>query len=261
MRHRYITLKSEREIELMRKAGRLARRILDEIGTLARPGVPTHEIDQQAVKLCREAGAIPSFLGKANPQAGKSAFPGAICASVNEAVVHGVPNRTPLVAGDLLSIDFGCQLQGWQGDTAWTYAIGEVSAETRRLMRVTEESLYEGIKQARAGGHVGDIGQAVQRYVERHGYSVIRDLAGHGIGREVWEPPQVPNYGEAHQGARLRVGMTIAIEPMVAMGGYEVNWLEDDWTVVTADGSLAAHYEHTIAILSDGPEILTPSER
>ncbi len=244
----------------MRKAGRLARRILDDIGDLARAGVSTCELDQLAVRLCREAGAIPSFLHKANPHEGPP-FPGAICASLNEAVVHGVPARAPMRAGDVLSIDFGCQLDGWQGDTAWTYAIGAVSPEAQRLMRVTEESLYEGIQHARAGGRIGDLGHAVQAYVERHGYSVVRELAGHGIGREVWEPPQVPNYGDPGTGAKLRVGMTIAIEPMVAMGGYEVEWLDDTWTVVTADRTLAAHYEHTIVILSDGPEILTPSNR
>lgn len=257
MSSRHIVLKSRREIDLMKRSGTLARRILEALGEAVHPGITTLDLDQLARRLCQQAGATPSFIGVPNPHEGGPTFRAAICASVNEAVVHGIPTDRPLEEGDVLSIDFACKLNGWHGDTAWTFAVGPISEHARRLMEVTEQALYEGIKQAKVGNRMGDLGHAVQAYVESHGCTVIRDLVGHGVGRSMWEPPQVPNYGDPGSGAKLRPGMTIAIEPMVAAGEPEVEWSSDGWTVVTKDRSLAAHFEHTVAVTSDGPEILT----
>ena len=246
-----VVIKSRHEIELMRKSGRLARRILMEMGKLAREGLTTLDLDRFARRRAKDAGATCSFLNYRG-------YPAAICTALNDIVVHGIPNDVPLKNGDILGIDFATNLNGYVGDTAWTFAIGEVSPEKRHVMRVTEQALYEGIKQAKPGNRMGDISYAIQSYAERHGCSVVRVLVGHGVGRKLHEQPQVPNYGEPGQGPKLKVGMTLAIEPMIIFGtDHEVYQLEDGWTVVARSGQPSAHFEHTVAILSDGPDILT----
>lgn len=245
-----IILKSKPEILQMRKSGQLAQRILRELGAACQIGATPHELDKLSRRLLEGAGAKSAFLGH-------HGYPATITVSPNEAVVHGIPSDVPFNNGDIISLDVGTILNGWVGDNAWTFSVGEVSATAQRLMRVTEEALLIGIKAAKVGNRVGDIGHAIQTHVESHGYSIVRPLVGHGVGRKMWEEPQVPNYGKPDTGPRLRAGMTIAIEPMVNAGTAEVRQLADKWTYVTADGALSTHYEHTIAILSDGPEILT----
>ena len=237
----------------MRKAGRVAKRLLNTLGEAAEAGVTAKDLDALAKKFLASAGAKSPFLGH-------HGFPNYITVSVNEAVVHGIPNAVPFKEGDIASIDVGTILNGFIGDNAWTYPIGEVSAKAQRLMRISEESLFKGIAEAKVGNRTGDIGWAIQNHCESHGYSLVRELCGHGVGRKMWEEPQVPNYGQRGQGVLLRPGMTIAIEPMVNEGARGVRQLSDNWTYVTADGSLSAHYEHTIVILSDGPEILTSAD-
>lgn len=234
----------------MRKSGRLAQRILRALGEASKEGVTPRQLDALARRMLEEGGAKSPFLGH-------HGYPATITVSVNEAIVHGIPRDTPFVSGDIVSLDVGTILNGFVGDNAATFPIGEVSARAQRLLRVTEEALYLGIEAAKVGNRVGDIGWAVQNHVESHGYSVVKPLVGHGVGRSMWEEPQVPNYGKPGTGARLKPGMTIAIEPMVNEGSDEVRQLKDRWTYVTADGLLSAHFEHTVAILSDGPEILT----
>jgi methionyl aminopeptidase len=237
-------------IEGVRAPARVVARVLRELGRAARPGVTTAELDALAEKLIREHGARPAFKGFRG-------FPASICTSVNDEVVHGIPGPRALAEGDLVGVDVGAELNGWYADSARTFAVGTVSAEAGRLMRVTEEALERGIRQARAGNRVGDISHAVQSHVERHGYSVVRDLVGHGIGRAMHEEPSVPNHGPAGKGPRLVVGQVLAIEPMVNAGGHAVTTRDDGWTVATKDGGWSAHFEHTVAVGPDGPEILS----
>ncbi len=245
-----IVLKSDREIRLMRQAGRLVAQAHEVVREMLRPGITTAEIDRRVEAFIRAHDAIPSFKGYRG-------FPASTCISVNEELVHGIPGPRRLEAGDIVSVDIGVIYRGYHGDSAWTYAVGTVSPEVRRLLETTERALMAGIEQARVGKRLGDIGYAIQRVVESAGYAVIRDYVGHGIGREMHEPPQVPNFGEPGKGIRLRPGMTLAIEPMVSAGDWRTKVLSDNWTVVTADGSLTAHFEHTVAVTEDGPYILT----
>ncbi len=235
----------------MRESGRILARTLRLVSEKIAPGVTPLDLDAYAHELITAAGATPSFLGYRG-------FPKATCISVNQEVVHGIPGRRPLVEGDIISLDFGVYKDGWHADSAWTYPVGAVSDEAKRLMNVTREALNQGVAKAKAGNTIGDIGAAVQTYVERNGYNVVRDLVGHGIGQKLHDEPQnIPMYGKAGKGQKLLVGMTMCIEPMVNAGTWRVNQLDDEWTIVTADGKLAAHYEHTIYIGPNGPEILT----
>ena len=248
-----ISIKSPAEIEKMRAAGRLTAQARALAGSMIRPGVTTAEIDRAVRKFIVSHGAKPSFLGYGG-------FPASICASVNEVVIHGIPSHEKLKEGDIVSIDVGAYLDGYHGDCAATYPCGEISAEAQKLIDVTRQSFFEGIKLARVGQRVSDVGHAVQQYVEGFGYGVVREFVGHGVGREMHEPPEVPNYGAAGHGARFQPGMVIAVEPMVCMGDWHVRVLRDKWTTVSADGSLAAHYENTILITDGEPEILTVDE-
>ncbi len=245
-----ISIKSPREIEQMRKACRLTAAARSLAGRMVRPGVTTLEIDTAVRKFIESHGAKPSFLGYGG-------FPGSACISVNEVVIHGIPDHRVLKEGDIVSVDVGAFLEGFHGDCAATFPCGEVSGEARDLIAVTEESFWEGMKYAHPGCRISDIGHAVQQYVEARGCSVVRDFVGHGVGHKLHEPPEVPNYGAAGHGARLQPGMTLAVEPMVCAGHWEVRVLKDKWTTVTADGSLAAHYENSILITDGEPEILT----
>ena len=249
-----ITIKSAREIETMAAAGRIVAATLALVARHVHAGVSTAELDRLAEEFIRShPGARPSFKGLYD-------FPATLCTSINQEVVHGIPSRERVLrAGDVLSVDVGVWLEGLHADSAATFPVGDVGDEARRLLRVTQEALAAGIAQARAGQHVGDIGYAVQQVAEAAGYSVVRELVGHGIGASFHEEPQVPNYGKPKRGPRLVSGMTLAIEPMVNVGGPEIRTLDDKWTVVTQDGSLSAHFEHTVAILENGgpPRILT----
>ncbi len=248
-----ISLKSPREIECMRRAGRLTAQARALAGSLVRPGVTTHEIDTAVRKFIESHGAKPSFLGYGG-------FKGSACISINEEVIHGIPGPRKLKEGDIVSVDVGAYLDGFHGDCAATFPCGEVSDEAMELIRVTEQSFWEGIKLARAGNRVFDISHAVQQYVESHGCSVVRDFVGHGVGAKLHEAPEVPNFGPAGHGPRLQPGMTIAVEPMVCAGDWRVKVLKDGWTTVSADGSLTAHYENTILITDGEPEVLTWAE-
>ena len=248
-----ISLKSPREIECMRRAGRLTAQARALAGSLVRPGVTTHEIDTAVRKFIESHGAKPSFLGYGG-------FKGSACISINEEVIHGIPGPRKLKEGDIVSVDVGAYLDGFHGDCAATFPCGEVSPEALELIRVTEQSFWEGIKLARAGNRVFDISHAVQQYVESHGCSVVRDFVGHGVGARLHEAPEVPNFGPAGHGPRLQPGMTIAVEPMVCAGDWRVKVLKDGWTTVSADGSLTAHYENTILITDGEPEVLTWAE-
>lgn len=245
-----IILKSEREIKYMRDAGRIVAETLQEVKKAVRPEITTLELDQLAEDYIKSCGAIPTFKGY-------HGFPGNICASVNEQVVHGIPSVKKLKNGDTVSIDIGAVINGYHGDAALTLPVGEIDIEVKNLLKVTQESLDKGIEKAIAGNRLSDISHAVQTHAEKHGYGVVRDYVGHGIGRNMHEDPQIPNYGIPGHGPRLKPGMTLAIEPMINMGTHAVNVLNDGWTVVTADGKPSAHFEHTIAITPDGPEILT----
>ena len=246
-----ITLRSPRELDCMRKAGRITAAARTLAGKLVVPGVTTLEIDTAVRKFIESQGGRPSFLGYGG-------FPGSACISVNDVVIHGIPSqKVVLKEGDIVSVDVGAFVDGFHGDCAATFPCGKVSEEALRLIEVTEQSFWEGIKYARAGQRVSDISHAVQQYVESHGFSVVRDFVGHGVGTKLHEPPEVPNFGPAGHGPRLQPGMTIAVEPMVCQGGWHVRVLEDKWTTVTTDGSLAAHYENTILITDGDPEILT----
>lgn len=240
----------------MRKAGEVVMLIHKRLEEIIAPGVTTRELDRVAAEVIRSKGAIPSFKGVTCPYGGMD-YPGVICASVNEEVIHGIPGDRVLKAGDIISIDTGAILDGFHGDAARTYAVGPVSPEALRLISVTEEAFNRGMAQAVEGNRIRDISRAVQSYVEENGFSVVRDYVGHGIGREMHEEPQIPNYVSPYKGIRLSAGMTLAIEPMVNAGTWRVRVLDDKWTVVTADGSLSAHYENTIAVTADGPVILT----
>lgn len=245
-----IILKSDREIGYLRDAGQIVAETFVEIKKAVKPGVTTLELDQIAEKYIKSRGAIPAFKGY-------HGFPGNICASVNEEVVHGIPGLRKLKSGDNVSIDIGAVINGYNGDAAITVPVGEVDAEMEQLLKVTEESLYKGIEQAIAGNRLSDISHAVQSHAEKYGYGVVRDYVGHGIGRNMHEDPQIPNYGSPGRGPRLKSGMTLAIEPMINVGTYEVKALDDGWTVVTLDKKPSAHFEHSIAVTDNGPEILT----
>ena len=245
-----IILKSEREISYLRDAGQIVAHTLAEVKKAVKPGVTTLELDHIAEKYIRGRGAIPAFKGY-------HGFPGSICASVNEEVVHGIPGPRKLKNGDNISIDVGAVINDYNGDAAITVPVGEVDAEIQKLLQVTEESLYKGIEKAVAGNRLSDISHAVEAHCDKYGFGVVRDYVGHGIGRNMHEDPQVPNYGSPGRGPRLKSGMTLAIEPMVNLGTHEVKTLADDWTVVTRDGKRSAHFEHTIAITDGQPEILT----
>jgi methionyl aminopeptidase len=245
-----IILKSKDEIVVMRRAGRVVGDVLAFLKEAVRPGLTTGQLDSMVENRIREAGAIPAFKGY-------NGFPASLCASLNEQVVHGIPGSRILREGDIISLDVGAILDGFYGDAAETLGVGEISPEAAKLLQVTQESLFRGIEQARVDQYLGDIGHAVQKWVEANGFSVVRDYVGHGIGRAMHESPPIPNYGEPGRGPRLKAGMVLAIEPMVNVGGYSVREKPDHWTVVTADGSLSAHFEHTVAVTQEGPEILT----
>jgi methionyl aminopeptidase len=245
-----IVCRSAAELGRMRAANALVADVLAELREMVRPGVTTAELDRFAEGRVRGAGAVPAFKGY-------HGFPATLCTSVNEEVIHGIPSARELVTGDIVSIDIGVLLDGFYGDAAITVALGPIDDRVAELLRVTEESLYRGIEQARVGARVSDIGHAVQRHVEAHGFSVVREFVGHGVGTALHEEPQVPNYGPAGRGPRLAEGMTLAIEPMVAMGRAAVKVLRDGWTAVTRDHSLAAHFEHTVAVTAGGPVIMT----
>ena len=246
-----IVLKSEKEIKQMLEACRISAEALKVAGEAVEPGVSTWEIDRIARKFIESKGAIPTFLNY-------NGFPAAACISINDEVIHGIPDKAHIIrAGDIVSIDLGARINGYTGDNAATFACGDVSAEAKRLMETTEESLYVGIKKAVPGGRIGDIGSAIQQYCEERGYSVVREYTGHGVGAALHEDPSVPNYGTPGRGVRLVPGMTIAIEPMINEGKASVKTLSDGWTVKTTDGKLSAHFEHTIVITSSGPVIMT----
>jgi methionyl aminopeptidase len=245
-----IQLKSPREIEKMRKAGRIVAEVLDLISENIKPGITTKTLDRLAAEFFKRTGARPAFLGY-------QGFPANICVSIDDEVVHGIPGDRKLVEGQIVSVDVGSILDGFYGDAARSFAVGEIDGESRRLLDVTESSLRKGIEQCYIGNSLGDVSAAVQSYVEAQGFSVVRDLVGHGIGRKMHEEPQVPNYGEPGTGIELREGLVLAIEPMINAGGFDVRILPDGWTIVTADGLNSAHFEHTVAVTADGPEILT----
>ncbi len=245
-----ITVKSSRDLKLMREACVISARALKLGGEAVEPGVTTGEIDRIIRKYIESQGATPSFLNYGG-------FPASACISINDTVIHGIPGKRVIQKGDIVSIDVGAYINGFHGDNAATFAAGDVSEKAAALMKATEESLYEGIRAAVSGNRIGDIGAAVQRYVEVRGYSVVRQFVGHGVGTNLHEDPSVPNYGTPGRGPRLLPGMTLAIEPMINAGGPDVKILGDGWTTVTADGQLSAHFEHTVAITPDGPVILT----
>jgi methionyl aminopeptidase len=249
-----ISLKSSREIETMRRANLIVAEVLQELKRRVAPGITTLDLDAIAEEITSKRKAIPAFKGY--NVAGR-VFPRCLCASVNEEIVHGIPINRPLREGDIVGLDFGVICDGYYGDSAITVGVGRVSEEARRLMEVTEQSLYEGIEQLREGKRLGDFGAAVQRRAESAGYSIVRAFVGHGIGKKLHEEPPVPNYGDPDRGLRLKEGMVLAVEPMVNAGGHEVEIKEDGWTAVTKDGSLAAHFEHSVAITKDGPYILS----
>jgi methionyl aminopeptidase len=236
----------------MRKSGKVVAHCIRAMHEAIVPGKTTpKQLDAITARIIAEAGGTPSFLNYRG-------YPAASCISVNEVVIHGIPSDVPLQEGDIVDLDVGVCLNGWHADAAWTYPVGRITPEAQRLLNVAKESLFQGIAKAKVGKRMGDIGAAVQKYVEQNGYSVVRDLVGHGIGRNLHDHPHdVPNFGKVGTGIRLDAGLTICIEPMVNAGGYEVETLDDGWTIVTADGSLSAHFEHTIALTKDGPDILT----
>ncbi|MBK1812542.1 type I methionyl aminopeptidase [Clostridium sp. YIM B02505] len=245
-----IILKNDNEIDLMRKAGRLLGEVLLLLEEKIKPGITTAELDKIAEEFITKHGAKPSFKGLYG-------FPSSLCISVNEVVVHGFPGKYRLKEGDIISVDGGVFLNGYHSDAARTFAVGEISDQARKLIDVTKESFFKGIEKAHVGNRLTDISYDIQQYVESNGFSVVRDYVGHGIGKDVHEDPEVPNFGRPGRGPKLTEGMVLAIEPMVNIGDYHVKTLSDDWTVVTVDGSLSAHYENTVAILPNGPEILT----
>lgn len=249
-----ISLKSPREIEIMRRANVIVAEVLEELKRHVVPGVTTLELDALAEELTLKKKAVPAFKGYS--VAGR-VYPCSLCASVNEEIVHGIPSKRALREGDIIGLDYGVIYEGYYGDSAITVGVGRVSEEAQRLMDVTREALYKGIEQLRDGKRLGDLGSVIQRTAEGAGYSVVRAFVGHGIGKRLHEEPPVPNYGDPERGLRLREGMVLAIEPMVNAGGYEVEIKEDGWTAVTKDGSLAAHFEHSVAITKNGPYILS----
>ena len=245
-----IILKKESDLAKMRAAGKILARTLRLVGEQIQPGVTPKKLDELAEQLIREKGARPSFLGYRG-------YPAATCISVNNVVIHGIPDDTPLKEGDIIDLDFGVYKDGFHADSAWTFPVGKISKEAERLLNITEESMWQGIAKAKVGAKVGEISSTVQKYVESNGYSVVRELVGHGIGRNLHEEPSVPNFGKPSSGALLREGTTICIEPMVNQGTHEVYTLDDGWTMLTKDGKLSAHFEHTVAVTREGPEVLT----
>lgn len=250
-----IIAKSKKDLDKMRAVGELIAEVRETLRSMVAPGITTLELNRTAEKMMRDAGAIPTFIGYA-PH-GMRPFPYAICASVNERVVHGFSDERKLQPGDILSVDMAATLDGFVGDTATTIPVGEISDEAAKLIKVTAECLEHGIEQCRTGNRVGDIGWAVQQHAEKFGYGIVREYTGHGIGRKMHEAPQIPNYGRKGTREKIRSGFVFAIEPMLTLGGDATKTLDDGWTVVTADGSFAAHSEHTVAITEEGPEILT----
>ncbi len=246
-----VTIKSPREIELMREAGQILKEVHEELGKAIRPGMSTQEIDILGEKLIRSHNCIPSFLHY-------NGYPASICVSVNDEVVHGIPNKKRILQeGDIVSLDAGVIHKGYHSDAARTHAVGTITLEAQALMDATKQSFFEGIKMARAGNHLHDISNAIDDYISKLGYGIVRDLVGHGIGKELHEEPQIPNFRQKRKGIKLQPGMVLAIEPMINEGRCDVEWLDDDWTVVTEDGTLSAHYENTILITEGDPEILT----
>lgn len=246
-----IVLKTGRELKIMREACRISATALKLIGNAVEPGVTTGELDRMAEEYIRSEGAKPNFKNY-------HGYPATACISINNEVIHGIPSKSrKLMPGDIVSVDLGAEFDGYHGDNAATFACGDISDEAKRLMDATQQSLYEGIAAARSGGRIGDIGHAVQSYIEARGYSVVRQFVGHGIGTQLHEAPEVPNFGTPGRGIRLMPGMTLAIEPMVNIGSPDVKVLPDGWTVLTRDGSLSAHFEHTVVITPEGPQILT----
>lgn len=246
-----VTIKSEHEIELMREAGRILAIVHDEMAKIIRPGISTMDINRKGEEIIRSYDCIPSFLNY-------NGYPASICVSVNDEVVHGIPDKKRILQeGDIVSLDAGVIYKGYQSDAARTHAVGQISEEDQRLIDITKQSFFEGIQYAKAGNHLYEISKAIQDYVEANGYSVVRDLVGHGIGRNLHEEPQIPNFKPIGRGMKLRAGMTLAIEPMVNAGDYEVWVLEDDWTVVTQDSTKSAHYENTVLITEGEPELLS----
>jgi methionyl aminopeptidase len=245
-----IILKSRQEIEKMRKSNSIVAAILEELGKKIRPGIKTIELDRLSEELALKKGARPAFKGYRG-------YPYSLCTSINSEVVHGMPSERELKEGDIISLDFGILNDGYYGDAAVTVPVGDITPAAKRLLKVTEEALYRGITEIKAGNRIGDISAAIQGHVEAAGYSVVRDLVGHGIGKSLHEDPQVPNYGSGGRGIELKPGMVFAIEPMVNEGAYRVEILRDGWTVVTADGKLSAHFEHSVAITENGPVILS----
>ena len=246
-----VSIKSAREIELMRESCRLLAHVHDELGKAIKPGMSTLDIDTLGEKLIREVGCVPNFKDY-------HGYPASICVSVNDEVVHGIPSKHRILKeGDIVSLDAGLIYHGYHSDAARTHAVGKISPEAEKLIEVTRQSFFEGIKMAKAGNHLYDISNAIDAYISQFGYGIVRDLVGHGIGTSLHEDPQIPNFAQRKRGIKLRPGMTLAIEPMINAGTWEVEWLDDDWTVVTADGSLSAHYENTVLITEGEPEILT----
>ena len=252
-----VTIKSEHELEKMREAGRILGIVHDEMAKIIRPGISTMDINRKGEEVIRSFGCIPSFLNY-------NGYPASICVSVNDEVVHGIPSKKRILQeGDIVSLDAGVIYEGYHSDAARTHGVGEISPEAQRIIDVTRQSFFEGIKFAKPGNHLVDIARGVQTYAESNGYSVVRDLTGHGIGTHLHEAPEIPNFVQRRRGAKMQKGMALAIEPMINEGTYDVYWLDNDWTVATADGKLSAHYENTIAITDDGCEILTmlPEEK
>ena len=246
-----VSIKSQSEIALMREAGKILAKVHEELKDAIRPGMSTLDIDKLGEKIIRGYGCIPSFLNY-------NGYPASICVSVNDEVVHGIPHKDHILCeGDIVSLDAGVIYKGYHADAARTYGVGKISDEAAKLIEVTQQSFFEGIKMAKDGNHLHDISNAIADYCESFGYGVVRDLVGHGIGKNLHEDPQIPNFRQRRRGIKLQKGMTLAIEPMVNAGTYEVAWLDDDWTVVSEDGSLSAHYENTILITDGEPEILT----
>lgn len=246
-----VSIKSGREIELMRESCKILAEVHARLGEQIKPGMSTLDVDRIGEELIRSYDCIPNFLHY-------NGYPASICVSVNDEVVHGIPHSSHILEeGDIVSLDAGLIYKGYHSDAARTYAVGSISAEAQKLIDVTKQSFFEGIKMAKAGNHLYDISKAIDTYVTSFGYGIVRDLVGHGIGTKLHEDPQIPNFAQRRRGIRLQPGMTLAVEPMINMGGWEVEWLDDDWTVVTADGSISAHYENTILITEGEPEILT----
>jgi len=245
-----IVYKSPKEIEKIRAAGAIVGKTLKLLFENLRPGITTQKLDGLAEEYIRSQGAVPSFKGY-------NGFPGSICVSIDEEVVHGIPGPRKLKEGQIIGVDVGVYKDGYHGDSAWTFAVGEIDDECRKLMMIGEECLSKSIKEVKVGKRLGDIGNSIQTHAEKHGYSVVRDLVGHGIGRKLHEEPQVPHYGNANTGLELKPGLVIAIEPMINAGVFQVKMLDDNWTIVTADGKRSVHFEHTIAVTKNGPMILT----